>query len=126
MGAGESLLLAAVGTVMLVGVAFALGFGRVVPFADAAAAREAIEDWLPGTVVVALALSSDARAALARVQGGALILAVAHGDRKVVQVIDPSRVTRPAPGLVAIASGGVGQPARSLAFTPSDLDTVLA
>jgi hypothetical protein len=126
MSAGESLLLAAIGTVMLVGIAFALGFGRVVPFSGPDAARAAIEDWLPGAVVVALALSSDGRAALARVQGGALVLAVAHGDRSVVGIVDGTQLVRPAPGLLEVAAGGLGRPARSFAFAPRDLDSVLA
>lgn len=125
MGALESLALAATGTALLVAVAWWLGLARTVPLEDAAQASRAIEAWIPGAVVSQLALSPDHLAGLARLEGGALVLVVALGDRTAVRLVDASRLIRRTPALIEIPAAGFGQPARVCVFDPYTLDGVL-
>lgn len=125
MGALESLALAAFGTALLVAVAWWLGLVRTVPLDGEAQAARAIEAWLPGAVVSQLALSPDHLAALARLEGGALALVVALGDRTAVRLVDADRLVRYTPALLAVPAAGFGQPARVCVFEPTALDGVL-
>lgn len=125
MGALESLALAAFGTALLVAVAWWLGLVRTVPLDGEAQAARAIEAWLPGAVVSQLALSPDHLAALARLEGGALALVVALGDRTAVRLVDADRLVRYTPALLGVPAAGFGQPARVCVFEPSALDGVL-
>ena len=125
MGALESLALAATGTALLVAVAWWLGLVRTVPLQGPSQAARAIEAWLPGAVVSQLALSPDRLAGLARLEGGALALVVALGDRTAVRLVDAARLVRHTPALIEVPAAGFGQPARVCVFAPSELDGVL-
>ena len=125
MGALESLALAAFGTALLVAVAWWLGLVRTVPLGGEAEAAQAIEAWLPGSVVSQLALSPDHLAALARLEGGTLALVVALGDRTAVRLVDASRLVRYSPALIEVPAADFGQPARVCVFEPQALDGVL-
>jgi hypothetical protein len=120
-----SLLLAASGTALLIGVAWALGFGRAVRKLDPQSASTALTGAIDEPAA-ATAVSLDGRTALARLASGGLASVEVMGADVVVVRRPTSAVVRPAPGLAELGSNGVGHPGRVAAFDPAELDRVLA
>lgn len=120
----ELLLIALLGTGLLIGAGHALGFSgkaRIEGEADVAAALAALSR--PATPV-AIAIGAGGRHALARARDGRLLAVFAMGDRVGANAVDATQVAR-APGGARVA-GDFGHPAFAILAPEAALDAVLS
>jgi hypothetical protein len=119
-GALSLVVMAFAGTLLLIAIAYALGFSKA-PVIESEAVAMALVTSATSIAATSALLASDQSGALVRNELGCLFLAVMRGDCPVVRHVKPENLSTPEGGRVHIDFQDIGFPPFDFVTDPSRL-----